>query len=316
MNTAEFIDKFFELLKKLGFECPREYKIDELESSVRVFFEKNQEEFFNSGLNFVPKSDALKKIWNRYYLESSSRGDDLWNSKYVREKYSHVVDGCYFIYYPAKNPKRLIVNFSSMGKDRYDRYSRYWDPKEVWDGEEAFIFFKDDTYRYYLGSEDDPKYGVYFRIIRDFIGVYSLKSEHVYAVGGSMGGYAAIYYALSLDLGGAVVAAPQIDRQSMIAHKYANWTKHSNQCGNNWKDLNYFAYAFEKLPYLYIEYGNYSSDVIAAEGIIKVYKEKKSLCISRKASWDEHTVTDVLSKDLVSSVVDFFESNRKIDSIY
>lgn len=239
-----------------------------------------------------------------------------WDSKYVRAKYGHEVNGCDFIYYPCRSPKRLVVNFSSMGKDRFDRYSRYWDVSELWEADTAYLFFKDDSFKYFLGSEEDPKDNIYYRLIRDFIAINSLSSESVFTVGGSMGGYAAIFYALSLRLGGCIVAAPQIDKQSMVAHKYVNWTKNSNQTGANWKDLDIYSLGFDKLPYLYIEYGNYFSDVLAAEKIVTSFKKKKSLTIVRKAVWAEHTVSSVLSKEVVDSVINFFEFNKTVENIY
>lgn len=316
MNTNEYINIFHENLNHLGFESPRSYDPKNFESLISNFYIKNSDFFKSCGIDVIPKPDALKKLWNKFYLDGKGRIHREWDSNYVRSEYFHIVDGCEFIYYPSKNPKRLILNFSSMGKNRFDRYSRYWDPSESWDSDAAYIFFKDDTFCYFLGTEENPKESTYFRIVRDFVNICSLRNEQVYTVGGSMGGYAAIFYALSLELGGAIVAAPQIDKRSMVAHKYNNWTKNSNQTGGNWRDLNVYSYAFEKLPYLYIEYGKYPSDVLAAEGLIEVYKNKKSICICRKSSWSEHTVSQVLSKDLVDSVIDFFEKNRRFDEIY
>lgn len=316
MNTLEYIDKFCLTLQGMGFQSPRSYDVNIFSELISAFHAEHIDVFSGVGLSVLPKSDALKKIWNKFYLDKNHELIYKWDSKYFRSKYFHSVDGCEFIYYPAKNPKKLIVNFSSMGINRFDRYSRYWDVTENWDSDSAHLFFKDDSFSYFLGTEKNPKESVYFRLIRDISNIYNLSRNHVYTVGGSMGGYAAIFYALSLDLGGAIVAAPQIDKKSMVAHKFNNWTKNSNQTGSLWRDLNIFAYAFDRLPYLYIEYGNYPADVFAAEGIIEVYRRSKSLCIARKANWNEHTVSEVLSKELVESTISFFEQNRKLDTIY
>ena len=100
------------------------------------------------------KSDAVYKLMNAISLAvAANDGEVVWDKSYVRNKYSFSIDGCEILHYPARTPKRMMINFSSMGKDRYDRYSRYWDSLQKWDGDTVYLFFKDDSFKYYLGDD-------------------------------------------------------------------------------------------------------------------------------------------------------------------
>ncbi|WHP04459.1 hypothetical protein QLH32_10295 [Acinetobacter corruptisaponis] len=76
-----------------------------------------------------------------------------WDRNYVREKYGISMLGIDGIFFPAKKAKRLLVFFSSMGKDRYDRYSWFWDENENWE-ETSYLFLKDDSFHYFLGTDE------------------------------------------------------------------------------------------------------------------------------------------------------------------
>lgn len=220
--------------------------------------------------------------------------------KYQRNKYffDH-------LYFPAQNAKRMIVFFSSMGLNRYDRVSWFFDPSEQWNGDTACLFIKDDTLHYFLGTEEKPLQGSIKRLIDEYMALNKLKPSQVFAVGGSMGGYAAIYYASFLGLNAAIVANPQVNKASTIAHEFSNWEERIIECGDLFKDLDYFVLK-RTLPNLYIEYGNYPAYYIAVKSLLRAYRSKNGLCISRKANWAGHTV-DCLSRFSILNSIFFFE---------
>lgn len=311
MTTAKYLKIFDDLISE--FTLPVTYDFDEWIEAYNLI-EHDLSQKISQYLSTVEipkiKNDALIKVMHSQYVKNLSGNIHEWNRDYVRQKYEKKLFNCDVLYYPSKNPKRLIVNFSSMGKDRYDRYSRYWDPAEVWDTDTAYLFFKDDEYTYYLGNNSNPLSGNYFKIIKRFITMNNLTNKQVFTVGGSMGGYAALYYALALELNGAIVVAPQTTFRATQAHVYRNWEKHIINIGAEWTDLDMMFGRFEKIPNIYIEHGHYRSDVLAVEAILKEIQHKKEfLQIIRKANWQEHTVDSCLSKETIDSVVYFFENH-------
>lgn len=263
------------------------------------------------------KTDALVKIMTRAFLaHAQSLGPQMWNRDYVRSTYGACVEDCHFIYYPASAARRLIVNFSSMGQDRFDRYSRHWDPTQRWEGDTAYLFFKDDNFSYFLGTDDKPMSPIINRIIRHFRIANALSDEQVFTVGGSMGGYGALFYALTLGLSGAIVCSPQVNRRALHAHAYQNWTRNARSTGTQWIDLDMLVHRVEKTPHVYIEVGQYPSDQIASEALITALSKKPGLLIHRRASWSEHTRNDVLPKELIDQTIAYFETNNFVASTY
>jgi pimeloyl-ACP methyl ester carboxylesterase len=230
-----------------------------------------------------------------------------WNSKYVREKYGIHMLGQHGMYYPCSAAKRLIVVFSSMGKDRYDRYSWFWQEDEHWI-DSAYLFLKDDSFHYFLGTDERPLSQSFRKIILHHMSLAGVTEDQVFTIGGSMGGYAAIYYASLMQLNGAVVTNPQLDYASTRAHSYSNWERQIREIGSQWYDLGDFIFKWPHIPNIYIEYGNYRADSIAAEKFISAARVGPSLVIVRKADWEDHTV-DSLSKKTIESAIFFFENH-------
>lgn len=261
--------------------------------------------------NIELKSDALAKLMNMsslHYIQQ--QGEHEWDKIYVRSTYENAVDKIKFIYYPSANPRKLIINFSSMGKDRYDRYSRHWDSTQKWESDAAYLFFKDDDFKYFLGDDKKPLSGSYRRIIKQFLSMNSLTNENAFTVGGSMGGYAALYYAITMNLKGAIVAAPQINLRSMQAHKYDNWLRCAISTGTQWRDLDMLLHTSSTTPFMYIEHGGYAADNLAIEPLIHECIKRNSLLLIRRAGWVEHTVDSVLSKDIINNTITYFEAHH------
>ena len=68
---------------------------------------------------------------------------------------------------------------------------------------------------------------------------------------------------------------------------------------DQWEDLDMLVHSIEKIPNIYIEYGNYMSDVLAVESLLEQIKRKESFVIVRKTNWIEHTVDDCLSEQTI-----------------
>ena len=231
----------------------------------------------------------------------------MWNRDYVRNKYGFHSLGQHGIYYPCANAKRLVVLFSSMGKDRFDRYSWFWEDSEYWE-DTAYLFFKNDSFCYFLGTEETPLDQTFRKLILSYMAECGVNNSQVFTVGASMGGYAALYYASLMGLNGAIVSNPQVDYSSARAHEFQNWERQIRLMGSQWYDLNDFL-CKRSAPKVYIEYGNYLADKFAAQKLINVLNEKNSLYIVRKTDWSGHTV-DSLKKETILSAISFFEMNN------
>ncbi|MCF5866930.1 hypothetical protein [Aeromonas veronii] len=230
-----------------------------------------------------------------------------WDRDYVRTKYGSQMLGQHIVYYPCTNAKGLIVIFSSMGKDRFDRYSWFWSEDEIWT-EYAYLFIKDDSFKYFLGDDDKPLTQTFRKIILHHMTLANVSCDKVYTVGGSMGGYAAVYYACLMELKGAILANPQLDYASTRAHSYQNWERSVRSTGSQWYDLHEFFYKFEKKPFIYIEYGEYRADELAAKKFIHAVMESEGLFIIRKTKWQGHTV-DCLTKETILNTITYFNEN-------
>ncbi len=318
MNTQQILEAYSDAILNIFPNFKFCYNIDEF----RIFFDSNRnlinKSIDNVNIHFAPfKTDALLKLMNKVSIKSYARLPyQEWSGEFTRSHYFWVLNDCELIYYPARKPKQLIVSFSSMGKDRFDRYSKNWDPSQQWQDESAYLFFKDDSYQYYLGNDDNPKTDNYLRIIRQFLILNELHERQLFCVGGSMGGYAALYYGLLLSAGGIIVAAPQTTLRAMNAHKFRNWIKHATSTESQWRDLDLLVHSVDRLPPLYIEYGQYQADVIAADALLDEYKKKPALIVVRKASWQGHTVDTILSTSVISAAVYYFNLHNSIDRLY
>jgi hypothetical protein len=318
MKTSELLDYIVAALV-CAKDTTLNYSAREFESWLRGALER-KDIVLPNGARFdlsSVKGDFIQKIMNKVSLEhAASLGSKPWDKEYVRSSYGFKLDGVDFVYYPSRNPKRLVVNFSSMGKDRFDRYSRHWDETQKWDSDSAYLYFKDDSFMYYLGDDAKPMSPTYVRVIRSFMSMNALKPEQCITVGGSMGGYAAIYYAIQMGFLGAVVAAPQISASAAQAHALDNWTRSIRSTQGQWRDLNLFAYTKDKLPYFYLEYGQYHSDRLAVESFAESVRNVGGMIVLRRAKWQEHTTDDVLSQPVVDAAITFFESSRESESLY
>lgn len=227
-----------------------------------------------------------------------------WNSEYVRRKYKVAMLGVEGVYFPARKPKRLLVFFSSMGKNRYDRYSWFWDD-EQWE-ETSYLFIKDDTFHYFLGTDEKPMKDSVRKVIEYYQNESSITSAETYMVGTSMGGYAAIYFSFYMKVKAAIVANPQITFRATQMHYFRNWERQIREIGTQWCDLDVLTTRSEYKPAIYLEYGDYPADRKGCEALIYSLIEQHCLLIIRKEDWKDHTVNS-LFRHTIESAISFFE---------
>lgn len=232
-----------------------------------------------------------------------------WDRDYVRNKYKVGMLGIEGVYFPSVNAKRLMVFFSSMGKDRFDRYSWFWNEDEIWE-ETAYLFIKDDSFHYFLGTDDKPMKDSVRKVIEYHQVLSNTTSESTFMVGGSMGGYAAIYFAFYTKSRAAIVANPQITYKSARMHQFQNWERSIRETGSQWYDLDDFSKKYEDKPAVYIEYGNYMADKKGCECLINALIEEDCLVIIRKEKWEGHTVNS-LFKNTIENAVSFIEKEPR-----
>lgn len=168
---------------------------------------------------------------------------------------------------------------------------------------------KDDSFRYFLGDTEHPLTQTFRKIIIKYMETANVSAEKTFTIGGSMGGYAAIYYASLMQLNGAITNNPQIDYASTRAHQYQNWERNIRKVGSEWYDLPEFIFKWPCIPNIYLEYGNYRADRLAAEKLISALTQSEnSLFIVRKTNWPGHTV-NALSKITIESAIRMFENH-------
>jgi hypothetical protein len=285
-----------------------------LENDIKFLHDKSNEISFlikkRFDVELIIKTDSILKVINTIFLKNIlKKSEGKWNKEYVRANYSFSCYGRDSIYYPSNDPKRLLVHFSSMGKDRFDRYSRFFDFSEMWNESSAHLFLKDDNFSFFLGNDDSPLTLTYSKIIKQFALMNNLELNKVFTIGGSMGGYAALYYTSLLNLNGAIVVAPQVNKLALEAHKFDNWRTHVSNTGNQFRELDFFMLRKDNSPNIYIEYGNYKADQIAAENLLNSIKDLPGLRVIRKANWSKHSIDDYLSLKTILSTIQYFEDN-------
>jgi hypothetical protein len=228
-----------------------------------------------------------------------------FDRNYVREKYMKTYAGQNYVFYPATNPKRMCIYFSSMNIDRFDRYSWFWEDSEDW-GETAHLFLQDNNLTYFLGTEEKPMLGTYKKIIDLCLAESKLKYKHSYSIGSSMGGYGALYYGIMLNFKGCIVSGSQTNFKSAARHEFSNWTKNMKSCGSNFIDIDDLLHKKDRVPCIHIEFSEYAADKDAAIKVITSALEKKSFIIVNKNDGKGHK--DIkMSKESIEKTISLFE---------
>jgi hypothetical protein len=201
---------------------------------------------------------------------------------YVKNKYEHTLDDIEFLYYPAQHPKRLYVLCNGATVGKYTMWSWFWRSDEAWE-ESAYLFLKDDAIRWYLGTVEKPLTETYCSIITTVTNWCGLTPKEVFTIGHSMGGYAAIHFALLLGLRGVFALRPQIDWE------YGTQYFSIKKLEKIWIDLDQLLLASAHIPIVYLQFGEFGPDKGAAQKFLNALITKNGFVILEKTGNSSHT---------------------------
>lgn len=202
--------------------------------------------------------------------------------EYVKNTYEHTMHDISYLLYPAKKPKQLWVLFNGATSGKYTMWSWFWRDDEVWD-DIAYLFLKDDDVRWYLGSVESPKTAIYRDIITSVMQSLGLESSQLCTIGHSMGGYAALYYGLQLQVGRVYVFRPQVTWNAAVTYYSVKKLR------DIWVDIDSLVHAQLKVPQLYLQYGEFMPDKLAGKALVDAYAEKHTLIVVERTDHPEHT---------------------------
>jgi hypothetical protein len=216
----------------------------------------------------------------------------------ILAKYEHSSGNQKYLFFPAQQPKCLIICFSAMHRIGYSMWSWFYNLKEIWK-HTAYLFLNEKTEYFYLGPENQPTFFEYKTIIDHCLKESHLSYNSVMSIGHSMGGYAALYYALTLGFKAAIVSNPIVYADGRYKNIIAT-------IGANWKNIPDLIQQREKIPHLYLQFGNHFSDYAHAQLCIQAYQQKNAVMIVKPfPDIDEHGTLS-LDGSFVPELVKFF----------
>lgn len=301
-TTKMIIDKVAETIKEkyshlLVYENFNTWKVNfqEIEESLKLIFPVDTQK------NFPLHDDVLKLIIKEL------TGRIPFSKSYILKNYERNMCGIDYLLFPATKAKRLVILFSGLsGHKTYNRFSWYWDEKEVFNGDTVYLFLNDLNERWYVGTDENPTKEIYVKIIQDVLRAFDIDRKSTFTVGGSMGGYASILFAFDMGLRGAISIHPQITYKSTRKHKVNDWETKIRGCGSQWYDLTDFIFKRNSIPYIYLEYGHYEADREGAEELIVSLQKREVFLMVRKTANSEH-VTENPSRRTIESVINLME---------
>ena len=231
---------------------------------------------------------------------------------FIFKNYEQIHKDKQFLVFPSFSliQKRLVVFFSgNVGRKTYNRYSWYWDECEHWSSDVVYLFLNDINSNWYVGKEGAKDREVYSEIIIKVAQHFGIPLNHVFAVGGSMGGYAAILYATSMSLMGAIAINPQLCFKSALRYKEGSWEEKIRECGSNFRDLADEVFRYSNSPIIYLEQSQYEPDLVGFNEFLDALRRRNNLIILKKNCIDDH-LTDKPSKRAIQLIIDYMEGMR------
>jgi hypothetical protein len=221
---------------------------------------------------------------------------------YVKNKYERTFEGIDYLFYPAHHTKRLYIFCNGATVGKYTMWSWFWQDDEAWD-ETAYLFLKDDTIRWYLGTIEAPLTETYCALIRSVIAQCGITEKQTYTIGHSMGGYAAIHFALRLGLGGVFALRPQIDWE------YGTQFFSIKKLKGLWVDLDQHLLQSPCVPRAYLQFGEFGPDKGAGLKFLNALIEKHAFVILEKTNNASHTGYHP-TKEHIESTLTYLETIR------
>lgn len=248
---------------------------------------------------------ALPSQFSNIYEQNHQVNDEQilrkegFDPNYIKEKYELTVFGKQCIFFPSQNPQKLIIIFGYRRKNVYALWSWFWRSDENW-GETAYLFLKDDDLAWFVGTRTHQTIDVFANMINYFINKLNLSKKHVFTVGSSMGGYAAILFATLLKLQGAIANVPQIDTETWAKYFFAD--SHVN-----FLDLTKLINNASYTPFISLHYGNFEADFVSAHKLINILKHKSTFFIHNKYQSDKHEF--FITKHLIEAEINFMDNH-------
>lgn len=303
-NTQQIVAIIADLLNQSELEVANQSDFDNWILSYRAIEDSFlKEKLPESTLGNYPfKDEVLKLVYRDMF------GYMPFSKDYVLKNYeTKSPSGIEYLLFPAKQAKRMIILFSGLsGHKTYNRYSWYWDPKEEWDGDTVYLFLNDVSARWYVGNEGTGSKQEYSAIINSVIKTYGINRNNIYTVGGSMGGYGAMLFASELGLGGVICVHPQLNYKGTLRQRTSDWAPKIKECGSNFVDAEDFIYRAEKVPKIYLEYGQYEADRYCSETFLDALRRLSHFVVIKHTDNKDH-VTASPDKNTIDSVLTFFE---------
>jgi len=293
--AAKIKNSYLDLLNYNSFDTWKE-KYLKIENKIKTIFPENVQQ------NFPLHDDVLKLVIKVLFNKMP------FSKPYILKKYEHEFKEKSYLLFPAKKPKRLIILFSGLsGHKTYNRYSWYWDEGEMWERDTVYLFLNDLDEHWYVGTDKKPTREIYIKIIQHVLNKFKIDRRNTFTVGGSMGAYGALLFAIDMGLKGAIAIHPQTNYKSVRKHKANDWEEKIRESGAQFYDLDDFIFKRDYIPFIYIEYGDYESDKEAAEKFIHQLQKREIFIIIRKTANKGH-VTNNPSKTTIESIISTFEN--------
>lgn len=194
-------------------------------------------------------------------------------------------------------PRKAVISFSSMNPGKFERWS--WFRHDRLTVPAVYMFLKDERQHYYLGTPLQPLARARQDLIEKILDKYKIDRRYAIAVGSSMGGYAAVRFALSMGFGTAISINPQVDLESASLHKYSLWRRKMMEA--DWVNLDEFV---ESCPStstrILLRHGRYAADQSAAGKLIKAMSKRGIRFDVEVHESNEHGWTDLSVRQLHS----------------
>lgn len=203
--------------------------------------------------------------------------------------------------FEPKEVCRVVVNFTGMNPNKFDRWSWYYERYKAVD-KTLYICLKDDDHLFFLNRESCLDYEEQLvSFVKHYLEKHSVSTSDLYTVGSSMGGYAAIYYAFKLGGEAAIASNPLVNRAAAALHKFTLWSRKIDEVGKHFVRLHDYV-SRKKNTFVYVESGEYLADRAASlDLVMSLTRVGNSHCYVQ-TDHEEHT--DTISKEKLFMLLD------------
>lgn len=183
-------------------------------------------------------------------------------------------------------------------------WSWFWNDREQWK-DTAYLFLKDDDLCWYVGNNEKSAIQDFSHIIDHYITRCKLSKNKVFTIGGSMGAYGAILYAVLLGLKGVIAINPQVNKASNITRPLEN-------AGDKWQDLEKVTAVHSVTPNVSLTFCHDPPDQAASYALLHELKQKKSITIIRRHPSLTHSGSAGLSKEFIENEIAYLEAQEPL----